>query len=93
MANIPNCTLVACDLSNLSRMEQVDMEMVRQDLIEFGLDDLFNVVAYSVMSGGKKMLRRWEFPQRNFTPNLIFVFSENHMHSFRTLGQSLLGEK
>ena len=32
------------------------MEMARQDLIEFGLDDLFNVVAYSVMSGGKKML-------------------------------------
>ena len=57
MANIPNCTLVACDLSNLSRMEQVDMEMVKQDLIEFGLDDLCNVVAYSVMSGGKKMLQ------------------------------------
>ena len=28
--------------------------MVRQDLVEFGFNDLFNVVAYSVMSAGKQ---------------------------------------
>ena len=54
MGNISNCTLPACDLGNLSKMEQVDMEMVRQDLVEFGFNDLFNVVAYSVMSAGKR---------------------------------------
>ena len=54
MANISNCTLPACDQSNLSKMEQVKMEMARQDLLEFGFNDLFNVVAYSVMSAGKQ---------------------------------------
>ena len=54
MANISNCTLVSCDLSNLSKMDQVDMEMVRQALVEFGFNDLFNVLAYSVMSAGKR---------------------------------------
>ena len=53
MANISNCTLPACDQSNLSKMGQMDMEMARQDLVEFGFNDLFNVVAYSVMSAGK----------------------------------------
>jgi hypothetical protein len=56
MANISNCTLPACDQSNLSKMEQVEMEMVRQDLVEFGFNDLFNVMAYSVMSAGKQQL-------------------------------------
>ena len=55
MADISNCTLAACcDQSNLSKVEQVDMEMLRQDLVEFGFNDLFNVVAYSVMSAGKR---------------------------------------
>ena len=54
MANISNWTLPACDQSNLSKMEQVEMEMVRLDLVEFGFNDLFNVVAYSVMSAGKQ---------------------------------------
>ena len=54
MTNISNGTLPACDQSNLSKMEQVEMEMARQDLIEFGFNDLFNVVAYSVISAGKK---------------------------------------
>ena len=54
MANMTNSTLPACDQSNLSKMEQVDMEMARQDLVEFGFNDLFNVVAYSVMSAGKR---------------------------------------
>ena len=56
MANIFNCTLAACDQSNLSKVEQVDMEMARQDLVEFGFNDLFNVVAYAVMSAGKQKL-------------------------------------
>jgi hypothetical protein len=56
MANISNCTFVGCDQSNLSKMEQEHMEMARQDLVEFGFNDLFNVVAYSVMSAGKQQL-------------------------------------
>ena len=52
MANTSNCTLVSCDQSNLSKVEIVDM--ARQDLIEFGFNDLFNVVAYSGMSAGKQ---------------------------------------
>ena len=59
MANISNCTMPACDQSNLSKMEQEHMEhmeMARQDLVEFGFNDLFNVVAYSVMSAGKQQL-------------------------------------
>jgi hypothetical protein len=54
MANMSNCTLISCDQRNISKVEQVDMEMVRQDLVEFGFNDLFNVVAYSVMSAGKR---------------------------------------
>ena len=56
MANMTNCTLPACDQSNLSKMEQVYVEMARQDLVEFGFNDLFNVVAYSVMSAGENEL-------------------------------------
>ena len=55
MANISTCTLVSCDQSNLSKVEIVDM--ARQDSIEFGFNDLFNVVAYSVMSAGKHELQ------------------------------------
>ena len=53
MANMTNCTLPAYDQSNLS---QVYVEMVRQDLVEFGFNDLFNVVAYAVMSAGEHEL-------------------------------------
>ena len=52
MSNISSCTLPACDQSNLSSLSNLSM-MARQDLVEFGFNDLINVVAYSVMSGGK----------------------------------------
>ena len=54
MGNISNCTLPACDLGNLSKREQVHVDMDRQDLLEFGFNHLVNVVACSVMSSGKR---------------------------------------
>ena len=40
-----------CIKNNTSHVEQMDM--VKDKLVQFGFNDIFNVVAYSVMGVGK----------------------------------------
>ena len=47
MASSTNCSMAGCIKNNTSNVEQMDM--VKHKLVQFGLNDIFNVVAYSVM--------------------------------------------
>ena len=45
VASSTNCSMVDCIKTNTSNVEQM--------LVQFGFNDIFNVVAYSVMGVGK----------------------------------------
>ena len=47
MATKSNCSKAYCIKDNTSNVEQMDM--VYDKLVKFGFNDIFNVVAYSVM--------------------------------------------
>jgi hypothetical protein len=53
MAESSNCTLSDCITNTIDNAGQKSMKMTQEDLTEFGLNDQFNVVAYSVMSAGR----------------------------------------
>ena len=59
MANSTNCSLMECVTSNTNNMEvgvtDIERQMVMETnhLEQFAFNDVFNVVAYSVMSLGK----------------------------------------
>ena len=51
MASFTNYSMSDCIKNNTSNVEQMDM--VKHMLVQFGFNDIFNVVAYSVMGVGK----------------------------------------
>jgi hypothetical protein len=51
MASSPNCSITDCTRDNTSNAEQIDK--ARHKLVQYGFNDIFNVVAYSVMGVGK----------------------------------------
>ena len=51
MSTKSNCSMANCIKDNTSNVEQMDM--VYDKLVKFGFNDIFNVVAYSVMGVGE----------------------------------------
>ena len=47
MVSNTNCSMADCIKNNTSNVDQMDK------LVQFGFNDMFNVVAYSVMGVGK----------------------------------------
>ena len=50
MGEMDNCSMTGCIMINMSMRDE--MQMAKHSLEQFGFNDIFNVVAYSVMSIG-----------------------------------------
>ena len=51
VAGITNCSMAYCIKNNTGNAEQINM--VYDKLVQFGFNDIFNLVAYSAMGVGK----------------------------------------